>query len=151
MDNPYETEHVLGIIRELEEQGFSYHITRFEVIKQTSSQTSNEVEVFREKDINRMLFSYGLPLVTLDKGEGMFIPYSDESIKTLKNLRVETVLMENDIPITINRVYPKIIFPTSLISRNSIIISDEDFGRLVNPLAVEGLSLIHISEPTRPY
>lgn len=138
VDNPYETEHVLGIIRELEEQGFSYHITRFEVIKQTSLETLNEVEVFRETDINRMLFSYGLPLVTLDKGEGMFIPYSDESIKTLKDLRVETVLMENDIPITIDRVYPEIILPTSFISRNSIIISDEDFGRLVNPLVVEG-------------
>ncbi|MGM9950438.1 MAG: FtsX-like permease family protein [Lysinibacillus sp.] len=138
VDNPYETEHVLSLIRELEEQGFSYHITRFEVIKQTSSETSNEVEVFRETDINRMLFSYGLPLVTLDEGEGMFIPYSDESIKTLKDLRVETVLMENDIPITIDRVYPEIILPTSFISRNSIIISDEDFGRLVNPLAVEG-------------
>ena len=138
VDNPYETEHVLSIIRELEEQGFSYHITRFEVIKQTSSQTLNEVEVFREEDINRMLFSYGLPLVKLDQGEGMFIPYSDESIKTLKNLKVETVLVENDIPIDIDRVYPEIIFPASFVSRNSIIISDEDFELLVNPLAVEG-------------
>ena len=138
VDNPYETEHVLSIIRELEEQGFSYHITRFEVIKQTSSQTLNEVEVFREEDINRMLFSYGLPLVKLDQGEGMFIPYSDESIKTLKNLKVETVLVENDIPIDIYRVYPEIIFPASFVSRNSIIISDEDFELLVNPLAVEG-------------
>lgn len=138
VDNPYETEHVLSIIKELEEQGFSYHITRFEVIKQTSSQTLNEVEVFREEDINRMLFSYGLPLVKLDQGEGMFIPYSDESIKTLKNLKVETVLVENDIPIDIDRVYPEIIFPASFVSRNSIIISDEDFELLVNPLAVEG-------------
>lgn len=138
VDNPYEAEHVLSIISELEEQGFSYHITRFEVIKQTSLATSNEVEVFRETDINRMLFSYGLPLVRMNPGEGMFIPYSDESIKNLKDVTVETVLVENNVPITIDRVYPEIIFPTSIISRNSIIISDEDFARLVNPLAVEG-------------
>lgn len=138
VDNPYETEHVLSLITELEEQGFSYNITRFEVIKQTSLATSNEVEVFRETDINRMLFSYGLPLVRLNPGEGMFIPYSDESVKTLDEFTVDTVLVENNLPINIDRVYPEVIFPTSIISRNSIIISDEDFEQLVNPLAMEG-------------
>lgn len=136
VDNPYETEHVSSIMTELEEQGFSYHVTRFRVIKQTSLETSNEVEVFRETDINRMLFSYGLPLIKLDSGEGMFIPYSDESVKTLGNMTVSTVLKENNIPITINRVYPEIIFPPSIISRNSIIISDEDFRLLTKPLDV---------------
>jgi len=134
IDNPYEEEHVLSIMTELEEQGFSYHVTRFQVIKQTSLETSNEVEVFRETDVNRMLFSYGLPLIRLNSGEGMFIPYSDESIKSLKNTTVNTVLKENNIPITIDRVYPEIIFPTSIISRNSIIISDEDFKLLTKPL-----------------
>ncbi|MGM9943530.1 MAG: FtsX-like permease family protein [Lysinibacillus sp.] len=138
IDNPYEEEHVLSIMTELEEQGFSYHVTRFQVIKQTSLETSNEVEVFRETDINRMLFSYGLPLIRLDSGKGMFIPYSDESIKTLKNTTVNTVLKENNIPITIDRVYPEIIFPSSIISRNSIIISDEDFSLLTKPLDVPG-------------
>ena len=138
IDNPYETEHVLSIMNELEEQGFSYHVTRFQVIKQTSLETSNEVEVFRETDVNRMLFSYGLPLIRLDSGKGMFIPYSEESIKTLKNKTVNTVLMENNIPITIDRVYPEIIFPPSIISRNSIIISDEDFKLLTKPLDVPG-------------
>jgi len=136
IDNPYETEHVLSIMNELEEQGFSYHVTRFQVIKQTSLETSNEVEVFRETDVNRMLFSYGLPLIRLDSGKGMFIPYSEESIKTLKNKTVNTVLMENNIPITIDRVYPEIIFPPSIISRNSIIISDEDFKLLTKSLDV---------------
>jgi len=138
IDNPYEEEHVLSIMTELEEQGFSYHVTRFQVIKQTSLETSNEVEVIRETDVNRMLFSYGLPLIRLDSGEGMFIPYSDESIKSLKNTTVNTVLKENNIPITIDRVYPEIIFPPSIISRNSIIISDEDFKLLTKPLDVPG-------------
>lgn len=138
IDNPYENEHVLSIMTELEEQGFSYHVTRFQVIKQTSLETLNEVEVFRETDVNRMLFSYGLPLIRLDSGEGMFIPYSDDSIKKLKNTTVNTVLTENNVPITIDRVYPEIIFPPSIISRNSIIISDEDFRLLTKPLDVPG-------------
>ena len=138
IDNPYEDEHVLSIITELEEQGFSYHVTRFQVIKQTSTATSNEVEVFRETDINRMLFSYGLPLIRLHSGQGMFIPYSDDSIESLKNKTVQTTLKENNVPITIDRVYPTIIFPTSIISRNSIIISDEDFSLLTEPLDVPG-------------
>lgn len=138
IDNPYENEHVLSIMTELEEQGFSYHVTRFQVIKQTSLETSNEVEVFRETDVNRMLFSYGLPLIRLDSGEGMFIPYSDDSIKKLKNTTVNTVLTENNVPITIDGVYPQIIFPPSIISRNSIIISDEDYRLLTKPLDVPG-------------
>lgn len=138
IDNPYENEHVLSIMTELEEQGFSYHVTRFQVIKQTSLETSNEVEVFRETDVNRMLFSYGLPLIRLDSGEGMFIPYSDDSIKKLKNTTVNTVLTENNVPITIDGVYPQIIFPPSIISRNSIIISDEDYRLLTKPLDVLG-------------
>ena len=138
VDNPYETEHVSSIMTELEEQGFSYHVTRFQVIKQTSLETSNEVEVFRETDVNRMLFSYGLPLIRLNSGEGMFIPYSDDSIKSLKNTTVNTVLIENNVPIKIDRVYPQIIFPPSIISRNSIIISDEDFRLLTKPLDVPG-------------
>lgn len=137
VDNPYEAAHVSSLIQELEEKGFSYHITRFEVKKQTSLQTSNEVEVFRETDINRLLFSYGYPLIRIDSGEGIFIPYSEDSIKSLSKANVETVLVENNVPITIDGVYPEIIFPSSTISRNTIIISDEDFALLKNPLNPE--------------
>src|SRR5690606_22451228 len=41
----------------------------------------------------------------------------------------------NDVPITIDKVYPELIFPSSIISLNSIIISDEDFMRLQKPYA----------------
>ena len=133
IDNPYEKQHITSIVNELEEKGLSYHMARFEVKKQTSSFTNYEVEVFKESDINSLLFSYGYPMVQLDSGEGMFIPYSEESIKKLSRRTVNTVLKENDLPITIDQVYPKLIFPSSIVSPNSIIISDEDFSRLKNP------------------
>ena len=132
VDNPYEVEHVLSLIEDLEAGGISYHMTRFSVVRQTSSYTSNPVEVFRETDINHLLFSYKYPLVNLKSGEAMFIPYSEDSIKQLKETVVDTVLKENDVEITINSVYPKMFFPAAMISSNSIIISDEDFELLVN-------------------
>ncbi len=61
-----------------------------EVKKQTSSYTQYEVEVFSESDINSLLFSYGYPFVRLGPGEAMFIPYSEESINHLSDLKVET-------------------------------------------------------------
>lgn len=132
MDNPYEIEHVLSIIDELEFNGISYHMTRFTVMRQTSSYTSNPVEVFRETDVNHLLFSYKYPLVNLKSGEAMFIPYSEDSIEKLEKMEVKTVLKENNVDLTINSVYPKMFFPTAIISSNSIIISDEDFEKLTN-------------------
>lgn len=133
IDNPYERAHIRSILNELELKGLSYHLTRFEVKKQTSSYTNYEVEVFRESDINSLLFSYGYPMVRLDSGEGMFIPYSEEAIKKLSKRTVHTVLKENNVPISINQVYPELIFPSSIVSPNAIIISDEDFLRLKKP------------------
>ncbi|MER2047837.1 MAG: ABC transporter permease [Solibacillus sp.] len=132
MDNPYEIEHILSVIDELEFNGISYHMTRFTVMRQTSSYTSNPVEVFRETDINHLLFSYKYPLVNLKSGEAMFIPYSEDSIEKLEKTEVKTVLKENNVELTINSVYPKMFFPTAIISSNSIIISDEDFEKLTN-------------------
>src|SRR5690606_19276032 len=74
-------------------------------------------------------------MVQLESGEGMFIPYSEDSVKELSKKTVHTILVENDVPITIDKVYPELIFPSSIISLNSIIISDEDFMRLQKPYA----------------
>lgn len=134
IDNQYEGKHITSLVQELEKKGLSYHLTPFSVKRQTSTYTSNIVEVFRESDINNLLFSFGYPMVRLELGEAMFIPYSEDSIIQLENTIVQTVLMENNLPITIDSVYPKIIFPSSIVSKNSIIVSDEDFLLLVNPL-----------------
>lgn len=134
INNPYEGQHISSIIRQLEDKGLSYHLTRFVVKKQTSSYTHNEVEVFRESDMNSLLSSFGYPFVDIAPGEAIFIPYSEESLNHLKNKVVKTVLEENNVPIVIDSVYPKIVFPTSIVSVNSIIISDEDYAKLVKPL-----------------
>lgn len=135
MDNPYEGEHINLLREQLEEKGLSYHLTRFVVIKQTSSFTHNEVEVFRESDMNTLLYSFGYPMLKLVEGEAVFIPYSEDSLKKLKNTVVHTVLEENEIPLTIDSVYPEIVFPGSIVSVNSIVISDEDFVKLKKPIA----------------
>lgn len=135
VDNPYEREHINSLRLQLEEKGLSYQLSRFIVVKQTSSFTRNEVEVFRESDMNVLLSSYSYPLLNLGSGEAVFIPYSEDSLKKLKNRIVHTVLEENNIPITIDSVYPKIVFPGSIVSVNSIVISDEDFAKLVRPIA----------------
>ena len=132
MDNPLEEMHIKTLISELESEGLSYHLTRFTVMKQTSSYTNYEVEVFKESEINSLLFSYGYPLVQLSEGEGMFIPYSEESIGNLVKKTVHTVLLENNVEIKIDEVYPQLIFPSSIVGVNAIIISDEDFSSLVN-------------------
>lgn len=135
LDNPYEVEHINSLREQLEEKGLSYHLTRFVVVKQTSSFTHNEVEVFRESDMNNLLSSFGYPLLQLIEGEAVFIPYSEESLKKLEHKVVHTVLEENGIPLTIDSVYPEIIFPGSIVSVNSIVISDEDFVKLKKPIA----------------
>ena len=132
VDNPYESEHILSLLEELEKSGLSYQMTRFSVKRQTSSYTSNPVEVFRETDINHLLYSYKYPLISLGSGEAMFIPYSEDSIKKLGKTKVDTVLLENNVPLTINSVYPKMFFPSAIISSNAIIVSDEDYKKLVN-------------------
>ncbi|MFP7201981.1 ABC transporter permease [Lysinibacillus halotolerans] len=133
IDNPYEHKHIQSIVSELEHKGLSYQLTQFTVLKQTSSFSNYEVEVFSESDINSLLFSYGYPLINLSKGEGMFIPYSEDSIKKLAKRTVDTVLVENNVPIHIDEVYPKLIFPRTIVGLNAIIISDEDFKQLVHP------------------
>ncbi len=132
-DNPYEVAHISSLIYELEESGLSYHLSRLVVKKQTSTHTLNEVEVFRASDINNLLFSFGYPMVKLNAGQAMFIAYSDESLKELEKTTVKTTLKENNVDIVISSVYPKLIFPSAIVSRNAIIISDEDFSKLINP------------------
>lgn len=135
VDNPYEREHINSLRLQLEEKGLSYQLSRFIVVKQTSSFTRNEVEVFRESDMNVLLSSYSYPLLNLEAGEAVFIPYSEDSLKKLKDRVVHTVLEENNIPLTIDSVYPKIVFPGSIVSVNSIVISDEDFAKLIHPIS----------------
>ena len=138
-DNPYEFEHVDMIMEELEAKGFSYHLTRFDVLKQTSSATYNGVEVLSERQINRLLYAYGYPLIQLKEGHAMFIGHSEEAVRQLTGMRVETVLIENNVPLVIDEVYPEILFSSEIISTNSVVVSDADFDKLVRPYGKLGV------------
>lgn len=138
-NNPYEMKHVIGIMEELEENGFSYRLTQFDVLKQTSSATHNAVEVLSQREINQLLYSYGYPLIHLKEGEAMFIAHSDEAVRQLTGMRVETVLIENSVPLVIDEVYPEILFSSEVISTNSIVVSDTDYVKLINPYGKLGV------------
>ncbi|MEG0260943.1 MAG: ABC transporter permease, partial [Lysinibacillus sp.] len=84
VDNAYEEQHIKMLTQQLDNKDLSYHLTRFVVVKQTSSYTHNEVEVFRETDMNNLLYSFGYPMLNLTEGEAVFIPYSEDSLKKLE-------------------------------------------------------------------
>ncbi len=134
IDNPYEKTHISGLIEELEDKGLSYHLNKFDVKRQTSSNTQKTVKILTQSDINRLALLYSYPVVNLKPGEAMFLPYSMDSIDMLKKKNVETVLQENSIPLTINKVYPKVLFSPTELGTNVIVVSDEDFRLIKEPM-----------------
>ncbi len=134
LTNPYESEHISLIRKELEEQGISYTLVPFVIKQQTSSYSQYKVNILRESDINSLAIALGLPLISLEAGVGMFIPYSEESIKSLANREIQTVLEESNIPVQIKGVYPQMLFPSMVIGSNIIVVSDADYELISEPL-----------------
>ncbi|WP_017379216.1 FtsX-like permease family protein [Paenisporosarcina sp. TG-14] len=139
LTNPYESNHISLLRKELEEQGLSYTLVPFLIKKQTSSSSQNSVDILRQSDVNSLAVALGLPLVELKPGKGLLIPYSEESIESLKNKEIQTVLEESNVPIQIRGVYPQMLFPSMIIGSNIIVVSDEDYQLINEPL--EGNSL----------
>ena len=133
MTNPYESDHISTLRRELEEQGLSYTLVPFLIKQQTSSFSQNSVDVLRESDVNSLAIALGSPLIELDTGEAMFIPYSEESVNSLTNKEIQTVLEESNVPIQIHGVYPQMLFPSMIIGSNIIVVSDEDYQYINEP------------------
>lgn len=134
LTNPYESEHISLIRHELEEQGISYSLVPFVIKQQTSSYTHYKVDILRESDVNSLAIALGSPLIDLEPGEGMFIPYSEESINTLADTKLQTVLEESNVPVQIEGVYPKMLFPSMIIGSNIIVVSDMDYQLISEPL-----------------
>ena len=134
LTNPYESEHISLIRNELEEQGISYSLVPFVIKQQTSSYSNFKVNILRESDINSLAIALGLPLISLESGDGMFIPYSEESIKTLANREIQTVLEESNVPVQIKGIYPQMLFPSMIIGSNLIVVSDADYELISEPL-----------------
>lgn len=134
IDNPYEKEHISGLIDELEKRGLSYHLNKFDIKRQTSSNTQKTVKIITQSDINRLALVFGYPVVNLKRGEAMFLPYSEDTITELQNKKVKTVLKENKIPLYINKVYPKVLFSPTELGTNVIVVSDEDYRLIKKPM-----------------
>lgn len=134
LDNPYEKQHISGLIDELEDKGLSYHLNKFDVKRQTSSNTQKTVKILTQSDINRLALVFSYPVVDLKPGEAMFLPYSLDSIDQLKKKKVETVLEENNIPLSIDKVYPKVLFSPTELGTNVIVVNDEDFRLIKAPM-----------------
>lgn len=134
LTNPYESNHISLLRKELEEQGLSYTLVPFLIKKQTSSSSQNSVDILRQSDVNSLAVALGLPLVELEPGKGLLIPYSEESIESLKNKEIQTVLEESNVPIQIRGVYQQMLFPSMIIGSNIIVVSDKDYQLIDEPL-----------------
>jgi len=143
LSNPYESDHIPLLRKELEDQGISYTLVPFLIKKQTSSFSQNSVDILRQSDVNSLAVALGLPLVELKPGKGLLIPYSEESIESLKDKEIQTVLEESNIPVQIRGVYQHMLFPSMIIGSNIIVVSDEDYQLIDEPL--EGKAILNSS------
>lgn len=133
--NDEEQQHVESLISELEEKGLSYDLVPLIIKRQTSTMTGNDVDIVRASDFNRLAVTLGFDPVSPERGKGLFIPYSKESLKELGESRTDTVLMESDIALSIDEVYPHVMLPVNTVNFNSIVVNDLDYAAINKPLS----------------
>ncbi|WP_416144321.1 ABC transporter permease [Planococcus koreensis] len=133
--NSEEREHVDRLISQLEGKELEYDMVPLIVKRQTSTLSGNDVDIVRTSDFNRLALTLGFNPVYPQSGEGIFIPYSQESLEELGEVSVETRLMESDIDLSIDEVYPHVMFPVNTVNFNSIVVNDSDYAAIDEPLA----------------
>ncbi|MDN3450815.1 ABC transporter permease [Planococcus sp. APC 3906] len=133
--NSEEREHVDRLISQLEGKELEYDMVPLIVKRQTSTLSGNDVDIVRASDFNRLALTLGFDPVDPVRGEGIFIPYSQESLEELGEVSVETRLMESDIDLSIDEVYPHVMFPVNTVNFNSIVVNDSDYAAIDEPLA----------------
>lgn len=139
--NPYEREHVEQLQQELKEEGLSYRLDRVVVKRQTSSTTQAPVRIIGQSEFNNLAISLGYPLISLNRGEAMFLAYSEESLRNLSKENTQTTLSESNVKIHIDSAYPKIIFAADELGTNQIIVNDIDFQHIYAPMkGLDGVS-----------
>lgn len=134
LTNPMERQHIDLLTRELEEEGLSYSLVPYLVKKQTSSFSQYEVDILRESDVNQLAVALRAPLIELEAGQAMFIPYSENSLTSFKNREIQTVLEESNVPILVKGVYPEMLFPSLSFGSNVIVVSDQDYLLIDEPI-----------------
>lgn len=133
--NDQEQEHVEALVSQLEEKQLAYDLVPLIIKRQTSTMTGNDVDIVRASDFNRLALTLGFETVSPERGEGLFIPYSKESLKELAGSSVDTVLMESNIALSIDQVYPHVMLPINTVNFNSIVVNDLDYAAIDKPLA----------------
>ena len=133
-ENPQEDEHISLLAEELEQRGLAYDIAQLTIKRQTSAASGNEVDILQASQFNRLASRLGHEVAAPEPGEGVFIPYSQESMATLEETVTDTVLSESGVPLFIADVYPHVMFPNHTLNANSIIVNDQDFAAIDEPL-----------------
>lgn len=152
-DNPFEDEHIMKLSQELQREGLSYELVKFNVKKQTSSNSHEPVNVIKESEVNGLAVALKIPLIDLKQGEALVVSDSRVDFNNIRSGQEQTVLEESSIPIQIKGVYQHSIFPTFTLKNRAFIISDEDFSLLTEPLFGFGIEeskttffAFHVSE-----
>ncbi len=133
-DNAEEDEHISLLENQLEQKGLAYDVAQLTIKRQTSAASGNEVDILKASEFNRLASTLGHEPVSPAEGEGVFVPYSQESLAALNETMTETVLLESGVPLEIASAYPHILFPNHTLNANSIIVNDRDFDEIDEPL-----------------
>lgn len=133
-ENEQEDEHINLLADQLEQRGLGYDIAQLTIKRQTSAASGNEVDILQASQFNRLAATLGHEAVAPESGEGIFIPYSQESLASLEETVTDTMLIESDVPLFIADAYPHVMFPNHTLNANSIIVNDQDFAAIDEPL-----------------
>lgn len=132
--NALEQQQLGQLKRELEQQQLAYTLVPLEVKRQTSSASGNDVDIMSLSEFNRLAIALGHEPAELQAGEAMFVPFSQESLRELQKSYAETELLESGVELTIDQTYPQVLFPAHTLNANTIIMNNEDFGQVDEPL-----------------
>ncbi|SES19424.1 FtsX-like permease family protein [Psychrobacillus sp. OK032] len=133
-DNPFEEADIMKLSQELQREGLSYELVKFNVKKQTSSNSHEPVNVIKESEVNSLAVALKIPLIDLNQGEALLVSSTQVNFDNIRSGMEQTVLEESSIPIQIKGMYKHPIFPSFVIKNRAFIISDEDFSLLTEPL-----------------
>lgn len=132
--NEQEVEHIERLTNQLETEKLTYDLVELTVKRQTSEATGNDVDVLALSEFNRLATSLGFEPAELVQGEGLYIPFSLESLKELKKSSIDTVLMESDVSLSVRSTYPHVVFPIHTLNLNTVVVSDADYEAIDEPL-----------------
>lgn len=133
-DNPFEEQHLMLITEQLQQENLSFEMVRFNVKKQTSSSSKEVVNLIRESAVNSLAVSLKYPIIDLKSGEALSLTEKNGYSVNENKQGMQTVLEESSVPIYIKGVYNKTLFPEFPINNPVIILSDEDYYLVNEPL-----------------